>query len=314
MKVIDENFTPTVLVVDDNALARSVIVKAMVEIGVNIIEADSGIAALSILKQQPVNLIVSDLVMPKMSGLMLLHTLLEQGQHLPFILVTSYSDKESAIQALRLGAFDYLEKPIDIGDLKSVAKEAIGAGLEQQSILSLVKTEGHNKESFALAEMQILRMRTFRAKSAEFDNVVAKGNIENWNDLRNLFVSETEQQLAYCAGTVESLASSSSQAQDLGFVLRSVQSVRLASESVRVTDISEFAWSVELTLAALKSNPEAIVPDTIKLVKSALDELKSKVINLINPDSLRIQKNLEQVTRDIRDKETQTRNRNKTSA
>lgn len=306
----DKNFIPTVLVVDDNAMARSTIATAMIDLGVNIVEADNGRAALSILKRQSVNLVISDLIMPKMSGLMLLHSLLEQGRHLPFIIVTSYSDKDSAIQALRLGAFDYLEKPIDIGDLQTVAKEAIAAGLEQQSLIKLMNTpEGRNKESFALAEMQILRMRTFRAKSGEFDSTILKGNINNWYDLRNFFVTEAEQQLVFCMGAVDSLGTSENINQDLGFVLRIVQSIRLASESIRLTDISEFAWTLELNIAAFKSSPDTLAPEYIKLMHAALSVLESKIGALQSTEAVQIQKHLERITNEVRDKASLFRSR-----
>lgn len=298
---MNESFTPTILIVDDDDLARSIVAEAVTELGVNIVEAENGRAALSILKKQPVNLVISDLIMPKMSGLMLLHSLLEQGRHLPFILVTSYSDKDSAVQALRLGAFDYLEKPIDVADLQSVVKEAIQASHEQQHLITIMNTHAsQSMESFALAEMQILRMRTFRAKHGEFNGPVEKGNINNWQDLRNLFVSEAEQQLIFCSGAIKSLTTSDSRAQELGYVLRIVQSIRLASEAIRLTDISEFTWSLELCIAALKSNPTALTNETVALLQSAVSTLATKVSALLSTDTISILARLEETTAQLR--------------
>ena len=70
-----DKFTPTVLVVDDTPMERAAVIAAISNIGVNVVEAEDGKAALNILKHQSVNLVISDLVMPKMSGLMLLHSL-----------------------------------------------------------------------------------------------------------------------------------------------------------------------------------------------------------------------------------------------
>lgn len=301
---MSDTFTPTILIVDDDANARKVVAEAVTELGVNIVEVDNGRSALSILKKQPVNLVISDLIMPKMSGLMLLHSLLEQGRHLPFILVTSYSDKDSAVQALRLGAFDYLEKPVDIADLQSVVREAIQASRDQQQLISIMNSHaGQSVESFALAEMQILRMRTFRAKHGEFNGPIEKGNINNWQDVRNLFVSEAEQQLIFCRGAIGSLSTHESRSQELGFILRIVQSIRLASEAIRLTDISEFTWAFELCIAALKSKPSELNAGRVKLLNDALTILNTKVSALLSTDTLQILNKLEETVAEIRSTE-----------
>lgn len=309
-----KNFTPTVLVVDDNPVERKAVIAAISCIGVNAVEADDGKAALSILKHQSVNLVISDLIMPKMSGLMLLHSLLEQGIHLPFIIVTSYSDKDSAVQALRLGAFDYLEKPIDAEDLENVAREALNAGREQSQLVAMMNTNDvQNKESYAVAEMQILRMRTFRAKNGEFNSLVSKGNITNWYDLRNLFVEEAEPQLDFCIGALESVKSSETPGHDLGFVLRIIQSIRLASESIRISHIAEFAWTLEQVVAELKGDPANIDQEHLDQGGLGLKMLKSKISNLQNPDVMKLQMNLEKISQDLRAKAIIARNK-KTSA
>ena len=309
-----DKFTPTVLVVDDTPMERAAVIAAISNIGVNVVEAEDGKAALNILKHQSVNLVISDLVMPKMSGLMLLHSLLEQGIHLPFIIVTSYSDKDSAVQALRLGAFDYLEKPIDAEDLENVAREALNAGHEQQQLVAMMNTNDmQNKESFALAEMQILRMRTFRAKNGEFNNLVTKGNINNWYDLRNLFVEEVEPQLEFCFGALETIKTSETPGYDLGFVLRIIQSIRLASESIRISHIAEFAWTLELVIAEFKADPTNLDQEHLDQGIAGLKMLKIKIGNLQNPETMKLQKSLEQISEELRAKATLTR-RQKTSA
>jgi CheY-like chemotaxis protein len=300
-----DNLTPTVLVVDDNPLERAAVIAAISPIGVNVIEVEDGKAALNVLKHQTVNLVISDLIMPKMSGLMLLHSLLEQGIHLPFIVVTSYSDKDSAVQALRLGAFDYLEKPIDADDLENVAREAINAGYEQHQLVSMMNSNDiQNKESYAVAEMQILRMRTFRAKNGEFNSLVSKGNINNWYDLRNLFIEEAEPQLVFCSGALASVKTSETPGYDLGFVLRIIQSIRLASEAIRISDIAEFAWTLEQVIAEFKGDPTNLNPEHLKTCAGGIQMLQAKISSLHNPDAMQLQKNLEKISQELRTKAT----------
>lgn len=308
------SFTPTVLVVDDSPLERAAVIAAISKIGVNVVEVEDGKAALNVLKHQTIDLVISDLIMPRMSGLMLLHSLLEQGIHLPFIIVTSYSDKDSAVQALRLGAFDYLEKPIDADDLENVAREALSAGREQQQLVTMMNSNDmQNKESFALCEMQILRMRTFRAKNGEFNSLVSKGNINNWYDLRNLFIEEAEPQLEFCFSALESIKTSETPGYDLGFVLRIIQSIRLASESIRISDIAEFAWSLELVIAEFKSDPTNLDKEHLNQGLAALRMLHSKISNLHNPEAMKLQNSLEKISEELRAKATLARSQ-KTSA
>ena len=105
---------PLVLVVDDDVATRHAIVSMIIPIGINPLEAGSGRQALNVMKKQRVDLVISDLVMPNMSGMMLLHSMLEQGLHVPFIMTTGFGDKDSAIQALRLGAFDFLRNRLSL--------------------------------------------------------------------------------------------------------------------------------------------------------------------------------------------------------
>jgi len=308
MNEANNNFTPTVLVVDDALLERAAVIAAISNIGVNVIEAEDGKNALAILKHQTVHLVISDLIMPKMSGLMLLHSMLEQGIHLPFIIVTSYSDKDSAVQALRLGAFDYLEKPINADDLENVAREALNAGCEQQQLLSIMSSNDIlDKESFALAEMQILRMRTFRAKNGEFNSLVTKGNINNWYDLRNLFIAEVEPQLEFCIGALESIKMSETPGYDLGFVLRIIQSIRLASESIRISDVAEFAWTLELVIAEFKGDPKNLEQKHLDDAIAGIKMLRSKISSLQNPEAMKLQHRLEKISEELRTKASDAR-------
>jgi FixJ family two-component response regulator len=295
--------TDTVLVVDDDNDARAVISRMVAPAGVNVIEAANGRQALSILKKTKVSVVISDLVMPRMSGLMLLHSLLEQGHQVPFILITGYSDKDSAIQALRLGAFDYLEKPLHETDLLSVLNEALLVSHEQAALLAVVR--GAN-ETLGLApadrtaEFQIMRMRTFRFKGETYDYTVSRDNVRNWHDLKELFVHEAEPQLVFSDGCLKSLLTSENLGHDLGFVLRVIQSIRQASEATRLNDIAQFAWALEANVAALKLAPCRLSPDRVQLLVDANGVLQKKVAALADQGAHELLKRLDDETERLR--------------
>lgn len=287
----------SVLVVDDDADSRNTIVSMILPLGVNPLEVSSAGQALAVLKKNDVACVISDLVMPKMSGMMLLHSMLEQGVHVPFIMTTGFSDKDSAIQALRLGAFDYLEKPVHPEDLQSVLGEALKVSHEQQKLVHLLRAQGSRLESGGVdanAEMQIMKMRTLRFRAAGADDVpVTLGTVHDWETLKTLFVQEAEPQLTFCLGALDSLVDGDKSAT--GFVLRVVQSVRMAGEAVRVNDVAELAWALEKTLGAVRLNGERLEVTHVATMRRATELLLVKVQALGHPDETAARRALDDV-------------------
>lgn len=122
-KTAEERKT-AVLVVDDEPAMRDVIASDLDERGFATVQAASGVEALEKLKSSAFDVVVSDLAMPGLDGLGLLAAMREQDYVQPFIILTGYGDKEASIRALRLGAFDFIEKPVSIARLASIVQEA----------------------------------------------------------------------------------------------------------------------------------------------------------------------------------------------
>jgi CheY-like chemotaxis protein len=104
-----------IMVVDDSATARHYFCGLVEDLGHQVEGVTSGPEALEKLSQGSYDLILCDLVMPGMDGLDLLRTIRQQGRDLPFLLVTSYGSLATAVQAVRLGADDYIIRPLDAG-------------------------------------------------------------------------------------------------------------------------------------------------------------------------------------------------------
>ncbi len=103
-----------VLVVDDFATMRRIVKGVLKQLGFNnIVEAEDGSAALEVLKNDTVGLIVSDWNMPKMTGLDLLKVVRadEKLKGTPFIMVTAEGQKENVIEAVKAGVSNYIVKP-----------------------------------------------------------------------------------------------------------------------------------------------------------------------------------------------------------
>jgi DNA-binding NtrC family response regulator len=109
-----------VLLVDDHPEVRLSLAGFIESLGHSATHAGSGSEALAAARLQRPDLVISDLRMPGMSGIDLLQALEELDDPPPFALMTAFGDAETAIQALRLGAMDYLRKPIDVRELHRV--------------------------------------------------------------------------------------------------------------------------------------------------------------------------------------------------
>ena len=120
--------TGTVLVVDDELSMRQMLSIMLKREGYDVVLADCGKAAVEILRRRPVDLLISDIKMPDMSGVEVLRAAKEIDDAIVCIMITAFKSTESAVEALRLGAHDYLDKPFDV----QVLKRKVRAALEQR--------------------------------------------------------------------------------------------------------------------------------------------------------------------------------------
>ena len=110
-----------ILLVDDFAAMRRILKNVFSQIGLtNIIEADDGTTAIDVLKENKVDLIVSDWTMPKMSGLDLLKTVRsnEDTKNTPFLMVTASSQRDDLLKAIQAGVSNYIIKPFTADTVK----------------------------------------------------------------------------------------------------------------------------------------------------------------------------------------------------
>ena len=102
---------PTVLIVDDEKNIRATLSRALKLEGYATLEAEHGVAALKILERGEVDLVILDLQMPELDGLGLLEAMGERSIEIPRIVLTAHGSIDRAVKAVRLGAFDFIEKP-----------------------------------------------------------------------------------------------------------------------------------------------------------------------------------------------------------
>ncbi|MCK5203958.1 MAG: sigma-54-dependent Fis family transcriptional regulator, partial [Desulfobacterales bacterium] len=116
---------PKILVVDDEAPHRKMIEAVLTDEGYEIKQADDGQAAIEAVDQGFYDLILMDIRMTKVSGIEALKQIKDISPGIPIIIMTAYASVDSAVDALKSGAYDYLTKPLDIDELKILVQKAL---------------------------------------------------------------------------------------------------------------------------------------------------------------------------------------------
>ena len=115
---------PRVLIVDDDKNTRDGLERALRR-GYDVVTAESGDTALEILARMPVDILLSDVRMPGMDGLVLMQRALARHPGLLCVLLTAYGNVETAVDAMKRGAYDFLMKPVNLDHLELLLKRAL---------------------------------------------------------------------------------------------------------------------------------------------------------------------------------------------
>ena len=114
-----------ILVVDDETNLRRVLSAQLARDGYDVHEAGDGEEAIAFLKEHHIDLVITDLKMPKASGMDVLRAALRDDPSRPVIMLTAFATIENAVEALKTGAFDFITKPFDQNEVRQILKKAL---------------------------------------------------------------------------------------------------------------------------------------------------------------------------------------------
>lgn len=146
---------PKILVVDDEADALYSFRRIFERSDYVIIEAQTGREAIEKARSESPDVILLDLRMPGMDGLAALREIRALDPRTPVILVTAYASTQSTIEAMKAGAFDYVIKPFDVENIRSVVQAAVKVSLDMRQVVSyepLLSKEKHEEEIVGSSE------------------------------------------------------------------------------------------------------------------------------------------------------------------
>jgi DNA-binding NtrC family response regulator len=170
---------PRILVVDDERNVRLMYRSALETIGYDVFEADSAEKATEEFAQRQFDLAIVDLRLPGRSGLDLLHEMAEKKSTTPAVMITAHGDVPNAVEAMKLGAIDFLQKPVLPDQLRQIVKEIAlrhttpTARGEKRDYLFYVRSAKRaiNLRDFASARKNISEALRLNDRSAEGFNL-----------------------------------------------------------------------------------------------------------------------------------------------
>ena len=139
--------TVAVLVVDDEAATRDLCTDVAREVGLRVRTAETTEQALEMLEQFPTDIVITDLKVPEMGGLELLKRVRASFPHISVIVLTQYGTIASAVEAIRLGASEYVTKPFHVDELRGKL-ERMARAIELDQENRVLREQLHSRTGF----------------------------------------------------------------------------------------------------------------------------------------------------------------------
>ncbi|MDQ3713721.1 MAG: response regulator, partial [Acidobacteriota bacterium] len=124
-QIVKSNRQKTILLADDDVNLRRVLEFQLTEAGYQVLTAQDGAEALQVFSENDFDCVVTDLRMPKLSGLELLEKIKAGGAEIPVIVITAFGEVETAVTAMKAGAFDYINKPFNRDEILLTLERAV---------------------------------------------------------------------------------------------------------------------------------------------------------------------------------------------
>src|SRR5438093_4011135 len=136
----------SILIVDDEQLFATSMAQFLTRHGYMVNIHSLGEMALNTIAEEPPDLVVLDYRLPRMDGLTVLQKIKETHPEILVIMMTAYGSVEGAVEAMKLGAFDYVSKPIDLEELRLVIEKALES-LRRSHELDYLRSQVNDKEN-----------------------------------------------------------------------------------------------------------------------------------------------------------------------
>jgi two-component system nitrogen regulation response regulator NtrX len=157
-----------ILVIDDERAIRTTISEVMEDEGYTAFTAEDAIAGIDLLSQKEISIVILDVLLPKMGGIEALEKIRAQWPEIEVIVISGHANIDTAVKAVKLGAFDYLEKPLSIDKLSTVCRNALSLIKLREENIELKKNTNSGIELIGISP-QIEQVRSLIRQAAGSD-------------------------------------------------------------------------------------------------------------------------------------------------
>ena len=182
---------PKILVVDDEAIALQNLMHVLKKEGYSVLGTQSGSEAVELLEKEPFDLVLTDLKMEQVDGMQVLKRSKEINPDMEVIMITGYATVETAIEAMKHGAYHYIAKPFKLDEVRKVVKEALEkVSLKRENITLKSQLSVYaNTSGIITANKQMKNILSLAAQAASSDsNIVINGESGTGKELLARFI------------------------------------------------------------------------------------------------------------------------------
>ena len=162
------DYKKNILIVDDEKMILNLLAHNLEKEGYNVIEAGDGLEAIDIVQNKKVDLILLDVMLPKLDGLSVCKRIKNMDVNIPILMVTAKDDELDKILGLELGADDYITKPFNIRELLARVK----ANLRKYTIVSNINKKQNNKEENPIKRTNVINVGVLTLDLDRFEVMV----------------------------------------------------------------------------------------------------------------------------------------------
>lgn len=181
-----------ILVIDDNAELRKMVTLFLQRSGFTVSGAENTENARSLLNKEPFDAVVTDVLMPGEDGIQFLSKVHKSYPEIPVILMTGHAELQMALDAIKNGAFDFIQKPFDLDKLNTVVDKAVNFSRQQrlekkrQKELEDALAERTAELGSAKVELDLAHSKILQAARSKSDikSGTSHGNAESGNDYK----------------------------------------------------------------------------------------------------------------------------------
>ena len=199
-QLLQETGKATILVVDDEEIIRDLCARALKDY--HILQADNGRDAMQIINDRPVDLVLVDVMMPIMNGLDLLQQVKDRDAEQLVIVMTGYADKDIILRALKARADDFIQKPINLLQLKTSIAQALEKKALRRELIQLKQLDRLKSDFLGLVSH---KLRTPTTSISLFIQNLASGTISKDDQGFALAVDEIRKESEYLAYLIQDL-------------------------------------------------------------------------------------------------------------